>query len=293
MYLDGFHEKGIFGDNCPFRVIINSYKELEYPPHWHNAVELVYAKKNGCEVNVNGGNIPLEERDILIIAGGDIHAFTADKVARDGERILIQFDIPRLDCLDHIKNLIWSLTCTRVISLKNNVFVHDEIEQHICKIVTEYKKMDTAYEMSINARIFDIIVVLIRNFLKNTDTDDIKEANNLKQNRKRLTGLEKLNNVFQYIEENYLEDITLDDVSRAVGFSKCYLSRIFNEITEKSFNTYLNSFRIKKAEKLIMDSSITITEVAHSVGFNSTGTFNRVFRQIKGCSPSEYRKMLV
>jgi len=293
MYLDGFHEKGIFADNCPFRIIINSYKELEYPPHWHNAVELVYAKKNGCEVNVNGRNIPVEESDILIIAGGDIHAFTADKVGRDGERILIQFDIPRLDCLNHIKNLVWTLACTRVISRKNNSFVHDEIEKNIRKILDEHERKDTAYEMAINARIFDILVALVRNFLESAETDYIKETDNIKTNRKKITGLEKINKVFQYIEENYQEDITLHDVSKAVGFSKYYISRLFNNIAEKSFSSYLNSFRIKKAEKLIMNSSFTITEIAHSVGFNSTGTFYRVFRQIKGCSPSEYRKMLV
>ena len=293
MYLEGFHEKNIFGGSSPFRVFVNSSNEFEYPPHWHNAIELIYAMKNGYQVNVNGVNIFMDESDILIIAGGDIHGFTADKTGNDVKLVFIQFDVPSLDCLNHIKNLVWTLACTRVISRKNNSFVHDEIEKNIRKILDEHERKDTAYEMAINARIFDILVALVRNFIESAEADDIKETDNIKTNRKKITGLEKINKVFQYIEENYQENITLYDVSKAVGFSKYYISRLFNNIAEKSFSSYLNSFRIKKAEKLIMNSSFTITEIAHSVGFNSTGTFYRVFRQIKGCSPSEYRKMLV
>jgi len=93
---------------------------------------------------------------------------------------------------------------------------------------------------------------------------------------------------FEYIEENYKNQITLGDISTSVGFSKAHFSRTFKKITEKNFHNYLNEYRIKKVEELLLDNSITITQLAHTSGFNSIVTFNRIFKQIKGCSPTQY-----
>ena len=57
-----------------------------------------------------------------------------------------------------------------------------------------------------------------------------------------------------------------------------------------TLNEYLNSVRVKKAEEYLLDMDISITEAAYMSGFNSIQTFNRVFKKIKGCTPTEYRK---
>ena len=114
-----------------------------------------------------------------------------------------------------------------------------------------------------------------------------------RHNLKKVFGLEKINNAFVFIEKNYREEITLKDVSKAAGFSEYHFSRVFKEIMEKNFHCYLNEFRVKKAEKLLMKNDITITQVAYDSGFNSVVTFNRIFKVIKGCTPSIYKKILI
>ena len=89
----------------------------------------------------------------------------------------------------------------------------------------------------------------------------------------------------------YQKEISLTDISDAVGFSETYFSRIFKNIYGKSFHTFLNEFRVKEVEKLLLHKPVTITEAAFSCGFNSVSTFNRIFKSIKGCSPSDYIKI--
>ena len=104
--------------------------------------------------------------------------------------------------------------------------------------------------------------------------------------------MERLNYALQYVEENYQNNATLKDASKAAGFSEYHFSRVFKEITGQNFNNYVTSRRIKRAEKLLTSHDLSIIEIAHSAGFHSITTFNRIFKKTKGCTPMEYKKLL-
>ena len=86
-------------------------------------------------------------------------------------------------------------------------------------------------------------------------------------------------------------NITLDDLAKMAGYSKYHFSRIFKKYSRTTFISFLNHRRIKAAEMLLLDENISVTEAAMQVGFSSLTTFNRVFREIKGCTPTEFRKL--
>jgi len=86
---------------------------------------------------------------------------------------------------------------------------------------------------------------------------------------------------------------SLNDAACAAGFSEYYFSRLFKNVMDRGFSDFLNEVRLKKAEILLADPDITITEAAHRSGFNSISTFNRVFRSVKGCSPGRFRSLQV
>ncbi|HCD46236.1 MAG TPA: hypothetical protein DEQ64_21450 [Lachnoclostridium sp.] len=76
------------------------------------------------------------------------------------------------------------------------------------------------------------------------------------------------------------------------GFSKYHFTRIFKQYMNMTFYEYLNSRRVKKAEELLYNTKeMSITDVAMGSGFSSMSTFNRTFKMIKRCSPSDYRKI--
>lgn len=281
MILEGLHEKEIFSGDYPFR-LVESCGELSYPPHWHNAIELVYTLEGMGGVNVDGMDFLLEKGEILIIPAGaihDVHTWTGKS-----KRAFIQFNLSMHYSMRDICDLTPFLTQPKKISPEADGGFHQAVERQIVEIISAHEKREFAYALFINARLYDILVILSRNLAVK------KDLNTGGRGAKKTAGLEKINGAFKYIEENYQRDITLKETARTIGFSEYYFSRLFKEITEKNFHCYLNEFRIKKAEKLLMDNSLTVSQVAHEAGFNSFVTFNRIFKRVKGCSPTFYKK---
>lgn len=283
MIINGLYEENIFPKNYPFRIVRNTFDDFVFPLHWHHAIELVYPINNGYTVNVNDHEYVIEERDILFIAGGDIHSFNTSN--NTGSRYFIQFDISTLDVFGQIHNFTPFLSITQLISTKNNSHLHHQLEMQIGEIIKEYGQKSFAYNLSLNARVFDILVLLSRNMLNNNTLPTSSSYN------KKFYVLEKLNTVLQYIEENYQNNITLKDASAASGFSEYHFSRAFKEMTGHNFHHYVNSRRLKKAEKLLINHDLSIIELANTAGFNSIATFNRIFKKARGCTPMEYKKM--
>jgi YesN/AraC family two-component response regulator len=93
-----------------------------------------------------------------------------------------------------------------------------------------------------------------------------------------------------YLHQNFQEPLSREEIARAVGVSKNYLSHIFRRELGLSPWDYLNRYRIKQARELLSQTDVTITDVAYQVGFNNPAYFSRVFHQQTGVSPTEYRE---
>ena len=102
--------------------------------------------------------------------------------------------------------------------------------------------------------------------------------------------MQKINAACTYIRKYCTKTITLDEVANYTGFSRYYFSRIFKQVTDHAFTEYLAKQRIGYAQKLLSDSTLSITEIAFQSGFKSIPTFNRVFKKWEGYSPSEFRE---
>ena len=101
----------------------------------------------------------------------------------------------------------------------------------------------------------------------------------------------KFSNLLEYIDTHYTEDLTLEDMADVIGFSKYHFSRLFKQYTNYTFCDYLKHRRIQAAEILLEKPEYSITEVALQAGFPSISTFNRIFKEYKNCTPTEYRNM--
>lgn len=95
----------------------------------------------------------------------------------------------------------------------------------------------------------------------------------------------------KYIADHYyLNSLSLEQVSRHVGISSPYLSKIFAESTGAGFLDYLNQYRIDKAKQLLSATDLTVSEIGYKVGFQSHQSFTRVFKRYMGQTPSGYRE---
>lgn len=95
--------------------------------------------------------------------------------------------------------------------------------------------------------------------------------------------------IHEYIQEHYQDSITLDEIAQAVNMTVPAFCRYFKKLTHTTFTKFVNEFRIAQACKLIAEEDMTIAALAFEVGFNNLSHFNKMFREIVGKSPTEYR----
>ena len=125
--------------------------------------------------------------------------------------------------------------------------------------------------------------------LKNTFLKFCKEICDLKQVEENSTNIEIKNKIQQYLEDNYSNDFSLEDLSEYLGFSFRYTSLLFKKNMGDNFKNYLNLFRINKSKEIIQNNkNIKIKEVAELVGYNSSNTFIRIFKKYEGISPARF-----
>jgi AraC-like DNA-binding protein len=102
--------------------------------------------------------------------------------------------------------------------------------------------------------------------------------------------LAALNTAVQYVNDNYTQDMSLDDASRIVGMSRSAFSRYFSKTTGSSFTDFVTRLRVNKACELLMGSDLLVANVCYQSGFNNLANFNRRFLKLKGLSPTEFRR---
>ena len=94
----------------------------------------------------------------------------------------------------------------------------------------------------------------------------------------------------QYLNTNYSEKITMEQMAQRVYLSPSYFSRVFKEETGESFTTYLTRIRIERSKSLLSQKSIRLTDIAQLVGFEDQSYFTKVFKKQEGMPPLRYRE---
>ncbi|WP_309237279.1 helix-turn-helix transcriptional regulator [Actinomadura sp. BRA 177] len=93
------------------------------------------------------------------------------------------------------------------------------------------------------------------------------------------------------IYRNVGEQITIEDMARTAMFSKFHFTRLFQRATGVSPGRFLSAVRLQEAKKLLLSTSLSVTDISHRVGYNSVGTFSSRFKRSVGLSPTAYREL--
>ena len=115
-------------------------------------------------------------------------------------------------------------------------------------------------------------------------------ANTLKTNNSRV--VEEIDKATIYFNEHYNEDISIDEYAQNNHISVSWFIRYFKQCTGSTPMQYILSKRIYNAEILLQDSAYNITEISQIIGYDNPLYFSRIFKKVKGLSPSEYRNSI-
>jgi len=101
-----------------------------------------------------------------------------------------------------------------------------------------------------------------------------------------------LRKALEFIQANYMEDLTMRDVASSLFISESYLTKLFKNELNITFIEYLTNYRIRKAIELMKDINLPIYEVAARVGYKDYRYFSAIFKKLIGITPNEYRRCI-
>jgi len=103
-------------------------------------------------------------------------------------------------------------------------------------------------------------------------------------------SLTVINKVVAHVNEHYAEDLSVGEMSNLVGMSESAFSRFFSKATGLTFTTFVNRLRVNRACQLLMERDSYVSSVCYAVGFNNVANFNRRFLEVKGMTPTQFRR---
>ena len=244
--------------------------------HYHDELELlaIYSGKLLCRVE--GEDFVAEAGDVVFIGGGIPHETAS--MTENTQYGLIQFRESSFIDTDIRKIIKYSVKLQSLDGAPIKILHLPELWETVEEIFGESEKKLSAYEIMIRAHITKVLAILYRNDIL-SDSEQVYAS----------APIQKILPAMIYINQNYAEDVTLDEISETIGFDKSYFCRIFKSAVGATFTEYLNFVRVCKAQKLLSSTEMSILEVSSAVGFSSVSYFNKLFRRYKNCSPSFYR----
>lgn len=103
-------------------------------------------------------------------------------------------------------------------------------------------------------------------------------------------SLRQISEVVDYITANYANQFALIDIAKRVGMSESRFSRYFRRATGNTFTDFVNRLRVNRACQLLMETDQYVSTICYNVGFNNIANFNRRFMELKGMTPSDFRR---
>ena len=280
--LNGIFETINYKQSTSIKLYDNDEYE-DYPAHWHTTPEIIMPTENIYTVECYNQIITLREGDIVLICPGCIHTLYAPE---KGRRIIFQADINPLRFMKEIETLVTIISPLIVITPEDFPSIYDKVKSLLLEIKDEYLSSSSFSEVSIYSKTLEIITLIGRSRAATGMKTISPDAP-----RKQEEYIEKFIEICNYISAHCSDELNLEAVASMSGFSKFYFSKLFKQFTNVSFYKYVNQKRIEKAAEMLTEPNISITNVALSCGFESLSSFIRMFKIVKGCTPTEFRNM--
>jgi YesN/AraC family two-component response regulator len=251
--------------------------------HFHKEYELYYLLEGERYYFIDRQTYHVKKGSIVFVDQNQIHK-TVGASNFYHDRILIQISDEVMKTLFHVLgNMDMSSVlpgCFGVLEL--NESGQQYIEQVLFDIIDEMKLKRTGYEYIVKAKVTELLVFIMRCKKGEYTTFQVETVKTEKH--------KKVHEIAEFVNLNYKNKLSLDDISKHFYVSKSYLSRIYKEVTGFTVNEYINIVRIKKAKLLLESTDKPITEVAEAVGYDSITYFEKVFKTYMETSPLKYRK---
>ncbi|KAA3657338.1 MAG: AraC family transcriptional regulator [Calditrichaeota bacterium] len=259
-------------------------KNIDIPWHFHPEYEIVVILRGAGNVFIGDGMDRYEAGDTLLIGSNVPHVFIDDshnkeKVDENGiEVVVVQFRSAFFSGFSDLKEFY------NVSSLLNKMQCGVKIAGKVENAIAT--KFCVLAQLSGLKRITEFLHILdLIGSYKNLHLINPIAAASILPNMRSHRILK----VIQFMNNNYHHDLKLAQLARLANMETTSFSRYFKHHTRKTFTGYLNELRLSYACKLLIEGSLSVTEICYETGYNSISHFNRQFKRVYNLTPKAYR----
>ncbi len=255
------------GDNFYFHKAIGD-THSRCTQHYHDSLEIYYLKKGRCHYFIDNRSYEMKVGDIVLIPKGVIHKTNYENGALHTRYLIncTESFVPRT-----VISMIPSMP-----RLYRNPAIAEKAEALLERIGEEYERQDIFREEALTALTFELFFLLARN------TEGRSAAS---------VGTKFIEESVNFIQEHYMNDITLGEMAKMHSVSPEHLSRTFKKETGFGFSEYINLVRMQRAEYMLKNEpGRSVCEIAYAAGFNDSNYFSDKFKKAYGVSPSKFKK---
>ncbi|WP_313263871.1 AraC family transcriptional regulator [Sphingobacterium sp.] len=265
-------------ENCP-----NFLSEY----HFHSECQLTYIIRSNGQRYIGDQLEDFESDELTFIGPGLPHVWhPEDTVPSEGHSaasITLIFDPEGLQSFCPLLFEISQLNDFLEKSRQGMLF-YGETKNKLKKIL---QKMVSAPDIQKTVYLFKSLAILLHS-----------EEYRILSDKLYIDGLplkdgEIIFSIYNYVFENFNDEISLDEAAKLANLTKPSFCRFFKARTRKTFSKFVNEVRINEACRLLARDENPITHIAYACGFNSLPNFNKFFKAIKGITPSDYKNKLL
>lgn len=248
----------------------SSNRQMNFPPHLHDCPELVRVQGGTLKVQLNTQEYLVSSGQMIIIFPNIIHSYQT--IASDDDTKIDLIICGQDSNNGFPRRLIGSSLASPV---KNLSELHPDVD-YVFSALTNQSGQGK------NAQLIHAYFQILWQRL----LPQLSITNSAQPAASDLTT-----NLIVYIRDHFCEPLSLDLLSKELGVCRFYLSHIFSQVLHIGFCDYVNALRINHAKELLQSTQDNILDIAIQCGFQSQQTFNRVFKELCGVTPSAYRNI--
>ena len=269
-----------FGQSILVKQNVENFKSRKAFWHFHPEVELVYVNKGKGKRHI-GSHLSYFNNSQLILIGSNLpHNGFTDRLTARGKETLIQFrpevfgeSFMELPEMQHIVKLL--------NRAKQGLLYKPETKKRIGP------KIEALAALNPFGRLVSLLEIL--DDLAKADDYEILNADGFAFETETQDNM-KIDQIFQYVNQNFKEQISLDEIADVAHMTVPGFCRFFKKATGKTFTKMVNEYRVVHATKLLSESDKSVTDISFECGFNNFSHFNKLFKEFTGKTALQYRK---
>lgn len=263
-----------------FEITTNHPTVIE--PHWHEHFELIYLEQGKVTFHIGGSSYQAVPGDLMFVNSSELHAGYTDSTEVTSIVHAIVFHPSIISSAsseaDYTAPYISGKSIVATIISKQNSH-YDKLIEIVMTLIKEFRQKENGHKIAMKAYCQILFISLARGYT-------VKRENNLKFQLK----VDRFKDLLNQIDQSFSDRLSLDEAAAMVHMSPYHFCKTFKQFTGSTYVQYVNHRRIAEAENLLLNTTLSITEISERVGSANVNSFSKLYKQFNGFPPTKARK---